>query len=844
MGRVLLLAKIKIISNPYHRTVSFQNWNGAWAPISSENNPNSALLARRFTEGFFPFKARQIVDELLTEYGSADEANEIEFEGPDDEWVELVRVCKDPSLCERVKLVRGGRSLANARDILPFVRTEFDGIYSIIAGQLDGIPDAQELLKKFRDASSDIVPVCVVGNYSSGKSTFINALLGIELLPSGDKPLTSRVSRIERSEQPDRASVKMSYMGEPLSVSFGERSTAVDFSGSGCPLYEEILAAVPQEDAEPIVDRVRKVLGVINEHRTEEGEHIGDLIEVKVPYVRDSWMGSKDFVIFDTPGSNSNSNADHLRVLQDAMREMSDGLPIYVTEYSAIDSNDNAELYDEIKQIEALDERFAMVVVNKADTAYLPEGNWSADEVDDIMNTAVVRNLYAQGVYFVSSVMGLGAKMHGRLSDRHYDRCYRQLLESYSNPDDRYYTTLYKYDLMPEQLRRKMLEDAAACCDTVLANSGLYSIECGVEDFASKYSVYNKCFRSDDLLRELIEKTDDALQDVSERLDESRRLGESDLDESRANRLTELRAKAGILRDETTSGYLPYMNQFDYLADASLSMEDLRAWEREFSEYRKREALVDEKDRAAEASREAAVRRLGERFESLVDSRDFLGLGSLATGFMNDVSKAFEAHAEEMDARRLADSFTSADLLERIRDHFDKGLESSICAVERRSKEYWKSSSEKSRAALLGLVSEGEGIEAEGQESLRGIIMNFRPLTLDDADPEIMDIRVPFDPNKLWKAPVYLQHNLELSRRIMQWRSVVEPAHEDGYLTWLEDLVGELEENIVDLNPELKKKLEFIKKNERELADLQIKRDRLRRAEERVSRLMAWQGEV
>ncbi|MBM6676130.1 dynamin family protein [Olsenella uli] len=837
------MSKVKVVSDPYHRSVQFMSWSGAWAPLDYGSNPNSALLSKQFVQGFLPFKAHQIVESIVSEYGSLDEPTEIVFEGPDDEWAELIGVCAKSPLRERVRLVRGNRFLANARDILPFVRTEFESVSSIISGSLEGDADAEGLLKMFKDASGDVVPVCVVGNYSSGKSTFINALIGAELLPSGDKPLTARVYQIERSDQPDRASVSIDYMNGELAVSLSDGGMTLSGPDQNGALAQKIVAAVSPEDASPIVDRARKVLTAINEHRAEDAELIGNLVKVKVPYKRGAWMDEKRFVIFDTPGSNSNSNIDHLRVLQEAMRGMSDGLPIYVTEYSAIDSNDNAELYDEIKKIEALDERFSMIVVNKADAADLSEGGLTPDDVDYVMGTAVARNMYAQGIYFVSSVMGLGAKTGGHLSDRHYDRCYRQLLASYQDPEDRYYTRLYDYDLMPTQLRTEMLADAEGCADTVLANSGLYSVECGIEDFATKYSVYNKCYRSDVLLRKLIEKTDDVLEDASTRLQESKRLGEDDLDESRAAHLDRLNATSDALRERSTAGYLPFMNERDFTAGAMLDTDLLRKWEGEYSKVRQQEEGVDEKDRAADETRHAVSRKFRERFSNLVDSRDFLGLGNLATSLVGDISKAVESHSEEMDARHAADRSASEDLLGHVRKHFDIELSRAISTVEARSKHYWELCAQEAKDSLLELVSNGEGVDETQREALRSIILSFRPLSLAGSVPEIKDIRLPFDPNKLWKAPLALQHNLELSRRVSRWRSVVEPAHEESFLGWLEELTDELGENIVGLNPELRSKLEFIRKNEREIAELRLKRDRLQRAEERVSSLMSWRGE-
>ena len=42
----------------------------------------------------------------------------------------------------------------------------------------------------------DTVPICVLGTYSAGKSTFINALIGQELLPgSAETPVTTKSIR-------------------------------------------------------------------------------------------------------------------------------------------------------------------------------------------------------------------------------------------------------------------------------------------------------------------------------------------------------------------------------------------------------------------------------------------------------------------------------------------------------------------------------------------------------------------------------------------------------------------------------------------------------------------------
>ena len=415
------MPKVKIVSDPYRRTTKFFYMGTDWTEVCEGNSPNSSLLAKKYSEGFFPFKAREIVDELLDEYGDGSDVLEIVFEGPDDEWDELQDVCSSEDLSSFVKLERSDRALANARDILPYIREVFDELYPIIAGTADGSPETLERLRKFRDASSDVIPICVVGNYSAGKSSFINALIGAELLPSGDRPVTARIFQIERSDQQDRASIGFKYADESVSVTFTDDGMKVNPAGARGRALDDIAAATADCDT-GLAERVRAALGAINSFKEGKDEPtLSDLVKVRVPFGRSTnWGSGKKIVVFDTPGSNTNSNVDHVRVLREAMRGMSDGLPIYVTAYDALDSNDNAELYEQISQMPALDERFAMIVVNKADDADIPEGGFTKRDEEWVMDTVVARNLYAQGIYFVSSIAGLGAKTGGSFADRHY----------------------------------------------------------------------------------------------------------------------------------------------------------------------------------------------------------------------------------------------------------------------------------------------------------------------------------------------------------------------------------------------------------------------------------------
>lgn len=838
------MPKVKIVSDPYRRTTKFFYMGTDWTEVCEENSPNSSLLAKKYSEGFFPFKAREIVDELLDEYGDGSDVLEIVFEGPDDEWGELQDVCSSEDLSSFVKLERSDRALANARDILPYIREVFDELYPIIAGTADGSPETLERLRKFRDASSDVIPICVVGNYSAGKSSFINALIGAELLPSGDRPVTARIFQIERSDQQDRASIGFKYADESVSVTFTDDGMKVNPAGARGRALDDIAAATADCDT-GLAERVRAALGAINSFKEGNDEPtLSDLVKVRVPFGRSTnWGSGKKIVVFDTPGSNTNSNVDHVRVLREAMRGMSDGLPIYVTAYDALDSNDNAELYEQISQMPALDERFAMIVVNKADDADIPEGGFTKRDEEWVMDTVVARNLYAQGIYFVSSIAGLGAKTGGSFADRHYDRVFRRLRDGYEDPDDKYYTRLYDYDLLPEQLRAKAVREAESCDNRLLANSGLFSVEQGIDEFATKYSAYNKCYQSETLLHELIEQTDARLEESGVALESSRAVLSADLDESKNDLLDSLIQLSISTCEDAVEGYLPSMNEWakQSVAATGLTSERLRDWERDITATKRRELGAEEKRRDAEGKKAAITANLMARVQNAWDTKDVLGIAGIAKSFASDWSAAREAEAESEEIFRGADREASDDLLARVRDQFDSDIARLMQEAEGHSKAYWEERAEASRKALLDLVADGTAIDDNRREALRAIIVDFRSLSLDDELPEISEIRYPFDPNKLWKAPLRVQYNMELSQRVSKWRSVVEPAHEASFREWLHELTDALSRGAIDLNPELRRKYDAVVNTEREIEAQRSKRIRLHSGEKRVSGFMTWQ---
>ena len=171
--------KIKVVSNPYEKTVTFSRYDlssESWITINSENNSNSKLVSAVFQRGFFPFKVYDILKEIENEYSVPDEKLEIIFEGPNDEKQQLEEALKDERF-SNIILSSSTSYLENARDVLPEINRIFRNLEPLNIKNIgESNKEIEAQLKRFSDASGDTVPICVLGTYSAGKSTFIRLL--------------------------------------------------------------------------------------------------------------------------------------------------------------------------------------------------------------------------------------------------------------------------------------------------------------------------------------------------------------------------------------------------------------------------------------------------------------------------------------------------------------------------------------------------------------------------------------------------------------------------------------------------------------------------------------------
>ena len=811
------MAKLKIISNPYKKEIRYQKWQENaedWVDIDYSNCKNSKLLSQELSTGFFPFCVKKIVDAIIEEYRVEGESIEIVFEGSADEFKELEAACEYGDSKGIVFAKRSDVRLENARDILPEVKKLFQEMNPLITQSVSDQERIRRDLNRFTDASSDVVPICVLGNYSAGKSTFINSLIGSEILPSGIEPITAKIYKIARSKYPDRASVKCQYKDEDVLIFFSDTETKFENELSN-ELSIALKAGLDGMQGSGIVLRVNKALSIINDFENNVDEAcISDLIEVEIPFSSGVLAQSQHpFVLFDTPGSNSASNAKHLTVLKEAMANMTNGLPIFLSTPDALDSTDNENLYHIIRDMEELDSRFTMIVVNKADGPGLQRRDSTASEETRILSQAVPRNLYSGGLFYVSSILGLGSKNNGEFIDDFYAETYEDQVYKYNNPNERRYRTLYSFNIMPAQLKQRSDSAAAAQQDLVYANSGLFSIETEIENFAGKYSSYNKCFQSQMFLKKVLEITADEIERQKEECDADRQYIKDRLEEDKSKLIQRIEQTTADERQEYDDSYGVYMSEYIEETEFTFSSQDLSERVDELTENL--EADLDYGERKSDVKK--SVAGVKDNLKANFSGFNVDSIRSMASGFIDDMTAVRGAYKAQRDTRHQIDKAVADKLLKMVSDDYIARLEHAYTLLDEKSKGYWTGKTEELRKVLAKIVTGSDVLTDERREELERIIITYQKLSFPETPAEEIfnrenfEYRIKFFDQVLWQSDhlnvdkLAKTYSTNFEYGVENRYKSIEESHRQSAHTWIQSLLNEIYDNIVKYSPELSK---------------------------------------
>lgn len=587
---------VKIKCNPYTQSIEYYRWDCEiedWNPITSYESPFSKS---EFKNTALQHKAYEIIHHMNDMYNPGNVGLDIFFEGTKEDMDELTAIVnKYFSKCN-INVISGEMYLLSAQN----VKKQIEDIFSYMARLFKEYPNSEvtESIRKFSDTVRPMIPICVMGLYSAGKSAFINSLIGVELLPSASDPTTSKTYKISSGSKYE---IKFSYNNGKgsqkrlkVKLAFTESTYKVNQSGELDIVYAlEIIKRY-----KTVEERMYHALSIINNYDMQRNKNLPDnkkiwrvsnLIEVTLPIEASVLpFNDFDFVIYDTPGSNSASNTDHTEVLKKAMAGQTNGLPIFVTTPDNMDGKDNAELIETIEKLGgALDKNNLMIIVNKSDEKSSNTLKAKKENFSDL----TVSKLDPAGTYFVSSVMGLGFKkiISGNFKveeyefmgntvtvklpewiDDDYSSVFKSQMNKFTAKNEPF--SLYRYNIIPRLQYDSYCDSEVEEKISAYRNSGLLAVELAIRDFAVKYALYNKCRNASDYLSDASEKLKSNLNEKTKQQETLYAKLRTNMSEQEKYVLAQLEAKCK--KDKNQYMTLFANNMFFKLNAISSSLED------------------------------------------------------------------------------------------------------------------------------------------------------------------------------------------------------------------------------------------------------------------------------
>lgn len=207
------------------------------------------------------------------------------------------------------------------------------------------------MLKSYGINDSKIFKIAVIATMSSGKSTFINALMGTEILASQNQACTAKIIPILNNDSVEDFKAYIEYSDEKKEIINLKDNNVVDSFNSKNEIKEILIEG--------------NIQGIKNYNKAT--------------------------VIIDTPGTNFSGDCTHQEETYKLLDELEQGLILYIINATQFGINDDLELMLHIKEKikKSQDKLKILFVVNKIDEFDLQK--------EDIEQTMSSINEYIEG---------------------------------------------------------------------------------------------------------------------------------------------------------------------------------------------------------------------------------------------------------------------------------------------------------------------------------------------------------------------------------------------------------------------------------------------------------------
>lgn len=502
--------RMKIICNPFKKEIEYQ-WYDSNIRDYVDNSETSELEKPKYKNTTIHNRAYEIVGVINDEKNKGNVGLEIVFTGTSEDYQDFCRAVSTYAQKSGAKIEcrkDNEQFYHTASFVMPEIEEQFKKIKELLEECRDDeisnqLKDYNEVVRKSR------ISLCVVGLYSSGKSAFINSLIGKEVLPSGSDPTTGQVCEIHCDR--GKYEIRFQFDGKECILKF-EGDKYKPEKGIENDIMKELQNIGKEAEKHDEISHMNEAIKILNNYKKEDGKHeISEVVEIYLPFGKTNLPTDKfDFIIYDMPGSNSNSNEYHFEALKKCLGEQANALPIFVTTPETMDATDNNEILSVIENNKsALDIVNTIVILNKADELGTKELNNKQEKNRKLR----IKEWRSAQIFFMSSILGIASKKQNPdEADEWIDGDLYELYEEKNYKYSKDKKKLFKYNIMDEGKKSSSDYSSDEKADHLYKNSGLEAIEMEIADYASRYALYEKCQRAAECLQDAIDPCMEIIQ--------------------------------------------------------------------------------------------------------------------------------------------------------------------------------------------------------------------------------------------------------------------------------------------------------------------------------------------
>ncbi|MGL6057036.1 MAG: dynamin family protein [Culicoidibacterales bacterium] len=323
---------------------------------------------------------------------------------------------------------------------------------------------SDDIKKAYSDAKSSIFKVGVVATMSSGKSTFINSMLGQELLPSKNAACTATITSILDTNDE-----------KPFEVECFDKN-GQQVTGKQLATAEDLEAYNDDSD----IARIKLY---------------GDILSLS--------SESMDIELYDTPGPNNAQDTDHGKTTQAFINDKDQGVIIYLMDATSFGTNDDKGLLERIsdamKEADKQQSDRFLFVLNKCDALDHEKGETIEKLIENARAYLATFGIHHANIFPVTAELAKVARMHQNamkltLSQKRTLRSLEDVLEYEELQFDTFATLSPSVRQELNQLKIKALQELKndneeAECDLALIFSGIKGVELTIKEYLDKYAV-------------------------------------------------------------------------------------------------------------------------------------------------------------------------------------------------------------------------------------------------------------------------------------------------------------------------------------------------------------------